>query len=270
MTSIKRGAPIFLRLNFFFFLIGITLVLSGCTSEPSSAPSPDNLAEAVDIPPHALTAFVSFLENEIEIQIDQHCVPGLAITLVHDGQIAWTRGFGTADRERGTPVRADTRFQVASISKSLTALGELKQVDAGLPAERCPIRLGCRFADHVLKVTEAPQEHSNLVAPLFLLPFLSWALSSAAAGAIEINETKGSALSVLTPGGLREQTGSWPEIASVRLRLFSVNALPKPYPTAKRIDLHPSDQITLAAFATRTLAPETEERRRFGAGGREE
>lgn len=145
----------------------------------------------------------------------------------------------------------------------------LTQVDAGLPAERCPIRLGCRFADHVLKVTEAPQEHSNLVAPLFLLPFLSWALSSAAAGAIEIDETKGSALSGLNPQGLSEQTGSWPEIASVRLRLVSVNALPKPYPTAKRIDLHPSDQITLAAFATRTLAPETEERRRFGAGGRE-
>lgn len=131
MTSIKRGDPIFLRLNFFFFLIGINLVLSGCRSEPSSVLSPEKLAEAAHIPPHALTAFVSFLENEIDLQIDQHGVPGLAITLVHDGQIAWTRGFGTADRERGTPVRADTRFQVASISKSLTALGVLKQVDGG-------------------------------------------------------------------------------------------------------------------------------------------
>jgi len=44
----------------------------------------------------------------------EHHVPGAAVAVVRDGRVAWVRGFG---------VPADARFQVASLSKPVSALG---------------------------------------------------------------------------------------------------------------------------------------------------
>ncbi|GAC1649907.1 MAG: hypothetical protein NVS4B3_07740 [Gemmatimonadaceae bacterium] len=67
--------------------------------------------------------------------------PGAAVAIVEHGRVVWARGFGWADRERRIPVTDSTVFQVASISKAVTAWGVLHMVDAGrveldAPAER--------------------------------------------------------------------------------------------------------------------------------------
>jgi CubicO group peptidase (beta-lactamase class C family) len=48
-------------------------------------------------------------------------VPGAAVAVVHDGRVAWVRGFGSAGP--GSAVTADTEFQVGSLSKPVTAWG---------------------------------------------------------------------------------------------------------------------------------------------------
>ena len=49
-------------------------------------------------------------------------VPGASITVMIDGRIVWSEGFGYADLELGTPVRAGvTKFRVGSVSKPMTA-----------------------------------------------------------------------------------------------------------------------------------------------------
>ncbi|HZZ76421.1 MAG TPA: serine hydrolase domain-containing protein, partial [Puia sp.] len=55
-------------------------------------------------------------------------VKGVSIALIHNYQIEWTKGYGWADEEARRPVTAETRFQAASISKSLNAVGVLKLV----------------------------------------------------------------------------------------------------------------------------------------------
>lgn len=55
--------------------------------------------------------------------------PGLAVALVHDGQLAWAAGYGVSDRTTGEPVTAATRFQAASLSKPVTAWGVLRLVE---------------------------------------------------------------------------------------------------------------------------------------------
>jgi CubicO group peptidase (beta-lactamase class C family) len=57
--------------------------------------------------------------------------PGLAVGLVHHGQLVWAAGYGVADSATGQPVTAATRFLAASLSKPVTAWGVLRLVEAG-------------------------------------------------------------------------------------------------------------------------------------------
>lgn len=66
---------------------------------------------------------------------------GLAVALIEDGNIAFTKGYGYADKERGFYIEGDTIFQAASISKSVAAWGVMKLVEEGkidldAPAEK--------------------------------------------------------------------------------------------------------------------------------------
>lgn len=61
-------------------------------------------------------------------------VPGVSIAVIKDYKVQWSRGYGLADSADGRKVTTATKFQAASISKSLNALGVLrvatqKQVD---------------------------------------------------------------------------------------------------------------------------------------------
>ncbi|HSM11449.1 MAG TPA: serine hydrolase domain-containing protein, partial [Lysobacter sp.] len=58
-------------------------------------------------------------------------VPGVAITVIDDHGVAWTRVHGLADRETGAPVRTDTLFQAASISNPVAAVGAMRLVQDG-------------------------------------------------------------------------------------------------------------------------------------------
>ena len=48
-------------------------------------------------------------------------VPGAGLALVRMSGVEWAGGVGLADRERKTPVTADTHFRAGSISKSFIA-----------------------------------------------------------------------------------------------------------------------------------------------------
>ena len=70
------------------------------------------------------------VENYIQNELSQSGVPGAAIALVDNGKIIFNRGYGTAN-SFGEDVNLDTPFQVASLSKSFTALSVLQLVDEG-------------------------------------------------------------------------------------------------------------------------------------------
>lgn len=58
-------------------------------------------------------------------------VPGVSIAMINNGVIEWARGYGMADVENSRPVDEHTRFQAASITKSVTAMAALSMVQAG-------------------------------------------------------------------------------------------------------------------------------------------
>lgn len=65
--------------------------------------------------------------------------PGLAVLVLRDGRVLHMRGYGLADLETQEPVTPDTLFDLASVSKQMTALAAMLQMEQGLYAEATPI-----------------------------------------------------------------------------------------------------------------------------------
>ena len=71
------------------------------------------------------------LEQDVPGLLRSYDVPGTALALVEDGEVAWNEGYGMADVAAGEPVRSDTVFQAASISKAVSAWGVMRLVEQG-------------------------------------------------------------------------------------------------------------------------------------------
>ena len=67
----------------------------------------------------------------VERVVGTWALPGVAMSVVHDGDHVAARGFGVRDRATGAPVTADTLFHLASISKTFVATAVLQLVEEG-------------------------------------------------------------------------------------------------------------------------------------------
>jgi serine beta-lactamase-like protein LACTB, mitochondrial len=56
---------------------------------------------------------------------------GVAVGVLRDNKIAYLKGYGYADREKGIPVKTSTQFRWASVSKLLTAVVALQLFEKG-------------------------------------------------------------------------------------------------------------------------------------------
>ena len=61
-----------------------------------------------------------------------YVVPGVALAVIADGEIAHEASYGVADVGQSAPVTTETRFQACSISKPIAVLGMLRLVERGL------------------------------------------------------------------------------------------------------------------------------------------
>jgi CubicO group peptidase (beta-lactamase class C family) len=59
-------------------------------------------------------------------------IPGAAVCLIHDGQLAWTEGFGVTDRRTKRQIAPDTIFSIQSTSKNFTATAIMLAVQRGI------------------------------------------------------------------------------------------------------------------------------------------
>ena len=96
----------------------LVLALGAGFSHPSLAQSstPPH-GPATDAVPPGLAGFDAYVDN-VRATFD---VPGIAVAIVKGDQVVLERGYGIADRERGTQVDAHTLFAIASNTKAFTA-----------------------------------------------------------------------------------------------------------------------------------------------------
>ncbi|MGH7477784.1 MAG: serine hydrolase domain-containing protein [Longimicrobiales bacterium] len=99
----------------------------------SALSAPDAQAqEQSSVASHArVREALRLLEVWLDAQKDYQEIPGMSAAMVHDQELVWARGFGSADTEQGTPATPQTIYSICSISKLFTSIGVLQQRDAG-------------------------------------------------------------------------------------------------------------------------------------------
>ena len=100
----------------FIFTLFIGLALHCAAQDADKLPGPKN--------PTDLDRFI--LDGMKEAK-----VPGLAATVVKKDKVIWTGAYGWANREQKIPVTNETLFQVASVSKPVTACAVMQLVRDG-------------------------------------------------------------------------------------------------------------------------------------------
>lgn len=70
-------------------------------------------------------------DREMETFMEARKIPGGALAVLKDRRLVYACGYGWADREKREPVRPDSLFRIASISKPVTAAAILKLVEQG-------------------------------------------------------------------------------------------------------------------------------------------
>jgi len=73
----------------------------------------------------------TLFKETVPALLEEHGVPGAAVALVRGGEVVWADGFGMADVSTARPVTSDTIFNIASISKLVTAWGVMRLVERG-------------------------------------------------------------------------------------------------------------------------------------------
>lgn len=89
----------------------------------------------------AIDTVSAALDSVMHGQMERGHIPGGALVVVVEGEIAFARGYGTADLASGRPVLPDsTRFPLGSLSKLVTATAVLQLARSGRVALDAPVR----------------------------------------------------------------------------------------------------------------------------------
>ncbi len=88
----------------------------------------------------SFAVFIPDFERLIADVMEEWKVPGLAVVVVQNGEVAFVGPYGLRDVEAGLKVTTDTQFQLMSVSKSFTATGLALLVDERRMDWKKPVR----------------------------------------------------------------------------------------------------------------------------------
>lgn len=97
--------------------LGFTLAGVASAQESSGTISHEQIAAAV-----------SAIDGRAVEFLEETGVPGLAVAVVHKGEIVFAKGYGLRELGQPEPVDADTVFQIASLSKAISGTIVARQV----------------------------------------------------------------------------------------------------------------------------------------------
>jgi CubicO group peptidase (beta-lactamase class C family) len=119
-------------------MLSAALVSCGSSRHEPSPPPEVRLDEADPIArvEHGLVPLVHVRgepvgATSLSARMAYYHVPGVSIAVIHDGRIAWAKGYGVLLAGRPDPVTDKTMFEAASISKPVTDLGAMALVQQG-------------------------------------------------------------------------------------------------------------------------------------------
>jgi CubicO group peptidase (beta-lactamase class C family) len=118
------------------FLLGAFAGASETASHESDSTESSNLGAAVDAC--------------VEAEMSAYDIPGLAVVVVSEGEIAYESGYGVKHRDQGGAVDEHTLFRPGSVDKMFTAAAILRLVDQGV------VNLNDRVTEYVPELHFGP------------------------------------------------------------------------------------------------------------------
>lgn len=113
----------------YYLLLAVPVVLSyNCIAQTNPTYSKDIEQKIKQVETH-LAGWVQMQDSSLWNLPDRmafYHIPGVSIAVIKDNKVEWARGYGLADSADNRKVTTTTRFQAASISKSLNAMGVLR------------------------------------------------------------------------------------------------------------------------------------------------
>jgi CubicO group peptidase (beta-lactamase class C family) len=122
------------RLRAFFpVLLAATTLAPGGTALPPAQAGSDTTVVSIPVAgPTDPAELDAFLDGVMRVQLDQHNTSGAVVTVVKDGQVFFTKGYGYSDWKARTPVDPErTLFRIGSISKLFVWTSVMQLVEAG-------------------------------------------------------------------------------------------------------------------------------------------
>lgn len=119
-------------------LIGAHAFAATPATSPDTAP-----AGSTESAPRPSAAALAAFAQRVDAVRERFEVPGIAVALIHDGEVILARGFGQRQMDRPEPVDADTLFAIASNTKAFTA------TVLNLLAEDGKLKMDDRVIDHL-------------------------------------------------------------------------------------------------------------------------
>ena len=126
-------------------LLGVLPLAAEADPRPALADHPD------------VASAITLYEIWVAEQMAYRHQPGLAVGIVHDQALVWSRGFGMADVSEGRPVSVDTVFRLGSVSKTFTAVALLLLRDEGKLRLDDPVRRHLPWLEYRNPFPEGPE-----------------------------------------------------------------------------------------------------------------
>jgi CubicO group peptidase (beta-lactamase class C family) len=96
-----------------FAVVAATVLAAPAQASRAQTGAPGSAADSKSLSAQVDKVFVLF---------DKPDAPGCALAVIKDGQTVYKRGYGMADLDHDVPIKPDTVFHVASVSKQFTAM----------------------------------------------------------------------------------------------------------------------------------------------------
>lgn len=112
------------KLSAALLAMSLTIAQSGLVSLSANAQESPKLKFNSDLAKQTITvdqvqSAISAIDKLAQKQIDENVVPGMAISVVFNDKLVFSKGYGIREVGKGEKVDADTVFQLASVSKSV-------------------------------------------------------------------------------------------------------------------------------------------------------
>lgn len=112
-------------------------LMTGPTLAEDLPPPP--LVPGTEIPAGQIDAAIGRIDGIVEDVMSRSGIPGLAVVVVRDGKTVFAKGYGVRKAGEDQPVDTDTVFQLASLSKPISATVVARAVGEGIVKWTTPV-----------------------------------------------------------------------------------------------------------------------------------